>query len=161
MKKYDIEIVEQKLLELFKSKLAAKLAEIDADKDDGITLEVPTDAQYYDGTDIDEEVINQTPLIRHGIVTTDTNSISAATAEVNGYLFLILLDGLNEEQGVIRKRLFRYARAFKEIFEENFDAFSFLSNITITTIAPALWRENELSPVYKTSGVYIEAALAS
>lgn len=159
--KYDIELVETKLLTLVKAKLPAKLTEIETDKGDGLTLDVPTDSQYYNSTDIDEEVINQSPLIKYGVVINDVVSISAATAEDNTYMFLIHFDDLNETQGVVRKKLLRYSRAFKEIFEENFKAFSFLSSLQIQTIAPHLWRENERSPVYKVAGVYIQTSLAS
>lgn len=159
--KCDIEIVENKLLDLVKTKLSAKLSEIETEKDDGVTLEVPTDAQYFNGTDIDEEIVNQELIVRYGLVESSVISISSATAEENNYIFLIYLTDLNAPQGEMRKKLFRYTRALKEIFEENFDKFSFLSRLDIKIIAPALWRENDASPVYKVGGVYIETSLAS
>lgn len=159
--KCDIEIIETKLLELVQAKLPSKLSEIDTEKNDGITLEVPAGDQYFNSTDIDEEVINQDLLVKYGLVESSAISISSATSEENDYIFLIYLTDLNAPQGILRKRLFRYIRAFKEIFEENFNAFPFLSNFTIKVIAPALWQDNEQSPAYKVGGVYIETSLAS
>jgi len=157
--KCDIEIVEDKLLELVKDKLPAKLAEIDAEKADGVTLDVPMDAQYFNGTDIDEEVINQGILVRYGIVESEAISLPSATAQDNTYIFLIYLNELNAPQGELRKKLFRYSRAFKEIFEENFRKFTFLSGMDVTVVAPAIWQENDRSPAYKVGGVYIKTAM--
>jgi hypothetical protein len=158
--KCDIETIEADLLALIKSNLAAKLSEIETEKADGLTLAVPTDAQYFDSTDIDELVINEDLLIKHGLVESEVLSISSANAEQNTYIFLIYLTNLNAPQGEMRKKLFRYIRAFKEILQENFDAFPYLSRLDVSVIAPAIWAENEQSPAYKVGGVYIQTTLA-
>lgn len=159
--KYDIEILEADLLTLVKSKLPAKIAEITAEKADSITLPVPTDSEYFNTTD--DEVSNRKLLLQYGVIDGAPLSISSNTAEDNRYIFLIYLNELNKKPGIARKMLFRYIRAFKEIFEENFDRFPHLSNMTVQTIAPtsASWEENEMSPVYKVGGVYIQTSLAS
>jgi len=159
--KCDVEVLENQLLALVKAKLPAKLAEITTEKADSITLEVPTDAQYFNTTDDEVNVSNQPLLVRYGLEDQSPNSISSATAEDNVYIFLIYLNDLNKKAGVLRKKLFRYIRAFKEIFEENFDAFPHVSKMIIKTIAPQMWMENETSPVYKVGGVYIETSLVS
>ena len=159
--KYDVEKLEADLLALVKSKLPAKLAEITADKADSITLVVPVDDDYFNTTD--DEVINRKLLVMYGLTDGEPLSISPATEERNKYLFAVYLDEMNEAPGVVRKKLFRYIRAFKEIFEENFDRLSFVSNMELEVIAPTSvgWQENETSPVYKIGGVYIETSLAS
>jgi len=159
--KCDVEIVEDKLLELVQSELPAKLAEIQAEKADGVVLDVPTDAQYFNGTDIDEEVINQVMFVKYGLFETIADSNSSATAEVNVYGFLFYFDELNGPQGDVRKKIFRYTRAIIEIFEENFDKFPYLSRLNVGTIAPALWRDNEKSPVYKVGGAYIATSIVA
>ena len=159
--KYDIERLEADLLALVKAKLPAKLAEITAEKADSIVLGVPTDAEYFNTTD--DEVNNDKLSVQYGVVDGSAFSISSNTTEDNRYIFLIYLNELNSQPGVVRKKLFRYIRAFKEIFEENFDRFPCVSNIKVQSIAPtsAGWDENENSPVYKVGGVYIETSLAS
>jgi len=149
------------LLNLIKSKLPAKLAEIDAEKADGVVLDVPTDEQYYNSTDFDDRVFSQDWLVRYGLEMSETNSITSATAEDNTYIFLVQWTNLNAPEGDTRKRLFRYSRAFKEILEENFDRFPYMSKFKIVTIAPALWAENARSPVYKVGGVRLKTAIAS
>lgn len=155
--KYDVEILEADLLALVKANLPAKLTEITAEKADSITLPAPTDAQYFNSTD--DQVDNRTLSVRYGLEDPRPNSIASNTAEDNIYLFLVYLNEKNHLPGVVRKKLFRYTRALKEIFEENFDRLTFVSKMTIQTIAPQSWAENENSPTYKVGGVYIETSL--
>ena len=68
-------------------------------------------------------------------------------------------DELNQVKGVLRKKIFRYTKAFVQVFEENFDRIRFVSSIEIKIIAPASWSENEQSPVYKVGGVLIQTTL--
>ena len=159
--KYDVETLEADLLALMKSKIAAKLSEITTEKGDSITLDVPLDSQYFNTTD--DEVNNETLSVQYGVIDGEPFSISSATSEDNRYIFLLYLNEMNELPGIVRKKLFRYIRAFKEIIEENFDAFPCVSKLNIKTIAPtsAGWDENETSPVYKVGGIYIESAMAS
>lgn len=157
--KYDVEILEADLLALVQAKLPGKLTEITAEKADSITIPAPTDAQYFNSTD--DEVDNRTFGVRYGLEDPNPASISSNTAEDNIYVFLVYLNEMNELPDVVRKKLFRYTRALKEVFEENFDQFSFVSKMNIVTIAPQSWAENEISPVYKVGGVYIETSLVS
>lgn len=159
--KYDVEKLEADLLALVKAKLPAKITEINTDKADSITLLVPTDAQYFNTTDDEASASNQILTVLYGLTGGSPISIQSATAEENQYIFLIYFNNLNLAAGIVRRSLLRYTRAFKEVFEENFDRLSFVSNMNIITIAPQLWRENEKSPVYKVAGVYIETSLAS
>lgn len=159
--KCDVEKLEADLLVLVKAKLPAKLAEITAEKADSITLPAPLDSEYFNSTD--DEVDNRKLSVQYGLIDGSPLSISSATAEDNRYIFLIYLNEMNKNPGIVRKKLFRYIRAFKEIFEENFDSFPHVSDMKVQTIAPtsASWEENETSPVYKVGGVYIETSLAS
>lgn len=157
--KYDVEILEADLLALVQAKLPGKLTEITAEKADSITIPTPANDQYFNSTD--DEVDNRTLAVQYGIVDGSPDSISSNTAEDNRYIFLIYVNEINQLPGVVRKKLFRYIRALKEVFEENFDQFSFVSKMNIVTIAPQSWAENENSPVYKVGGVYIETSLVS
>ena len=156
--KYDVERLEADLLALVKSKLPAKIAEINTEKADSIIIIAPADAQYFNTTD--DEVDNRKISVQYGIVDGSPDSIFSHTAEDNRYIFLIYLNEMNKKTGIVRKKLFRYIRAFKEVFEENFDRFPCVSNMKVQTIAPQHWAENEKSPVYKVGGVYIETSIA-
>lgn len=157
--KYDVEILEADLLALVKANLPGKLTEITAEKADSITIPAPTDSQYFNSTD--DEVDNRTLSVRYGLEDQRPVSITSNTAEDNVYLFLVYVNEINQLPGVVRKKLFRYARALKEVFEENFEQLSFVSKMVVQTIAPQSWAENEKSPTYKVSGVYIETSLVS
>lgn len=159
--KYDIEKLEADLLALVKAELPAKLTEITAEKADSITSVIPVDADYINTTD--DFPINRKLIVYYGLTDGDPFSISAATSQDNRYAFLVYLYELNQTPGVVRKMLFRYIRALEEIFKENFDRLSFVSNMSLAVIAPtsAGWDKNEKSPVYKVGGVYIETSLAS
>jgi len=156
--KFDIETLEADLLALVKLKLPAKIAEITAEKADSIALDVPGNSQYFNSTD--DEVDNRKLSVQYGIIENDPASISSNTAENGSYIFLVYLSEINNKPGILRKKLFRYIRALKEVFEENFDRFPCASNMKITTIAPQSWRENEMSPVYKVGGIYIKTSIA-
>lgn len=161
--KYDVELLENDLLVLVQAKLPDKLAEITAEKADAIVLEIPSASQYYNTTDDEAQVSNEKFFVHYGLIDGDPFSISAATAEANRYIFIIYLNELNQNPGILRKKLFRYIRAFKEIFEENFDRIQCVSDITIQSIIPTSfsWNENEISPSWKVGGIYIETAIAS
>jgi hypothetical protein len=157
--KYDVETLEAELFNLVKSKFPAKLTEITLEKSDGITLDIPTDDQYFNSTD--DEVDNRTISVRYGLEDQAPSSVGGSTAEDNIYIFLVFLNEINQQTGIVRKKLFRYIRALKEIFEENSDSLQCVSSLKIRTIAPQSWTENENSAVYKVGGVYIETAIAS
>jgi len=159
--KYDIERLEADMLAPVQTKLPDKLAEITTEKAESITLDVPEDDQYFNTTD--DEVDNRTLSVQYGLIDGSPTSISSSTAEDNRYIFLIYLNEMNEKPGVVRKQLYRYIRALKEVFEENFDRFHCVSRMNVQPIAPtsAGWEDNELSPVYKVGGVYIETSMAS
>lgn len=159
--RYDPERLEADLLKLVKAKLPAKLSEIEAEKADSIVLTVPVDSQYFNTTD--DQVDNRKLSVMYGLVDGTPLSIGSNTSEDNRYMFLIYLDETNLKPGVARKILFRYIRALKEIFEENFNYIPCTSKFILQTIAPtsASWDENENSPVYKVGGVFIQTSIAS
>ena len=155
---YDVETLESDLLALVKAKLPDKIADITAEKADSIVLNVPTNSQYFNTTD--DEVDNRKLSVMYGVVDGSPNSIGSNTSEDNRYIFLVYLNEQNLKTGIARKMLFRYIRALKEIFEENFNSLSCVSTLKINSIAPQSWSENETSPVYKVGGVYIETSIA-
>lgn len=158
--KYDIETLEADLLSIVQTYLPAKLAEITAEKADSITLTVPVADDYFNTTD--DEVNNRKLSVQYGVIDGQPLSIGPQVAEDNRYIFLVYLDETNLKTGVARKMLFRYIRALKEVFQENFRRIHCCSLMTVQSIAPtsASWDENENSPVYKVGGVYINAAIA-
>jgi len=158
--KYDIEKLEEGILALIQENIPAKIAEINAEKADGILLQTPTTDQYFNTTD--DEVNNNTLSVMYGIIDGSPLSIGSNTAEDNRYALLFYLDEKNQAAGVVRKKLLRYIRASKEIFEENFHSkLKFVSSLKVETIAPttASWDSNETSPTYKVGGVLIQASL--
>lgn len=157
MKKYDIEQLEEDLLAIVQSNLPAKLAEIDAEKNDGIILVAPTDSQYFSTTD--DEVNNESVFIMYGADDSETVSIASSTSEDVKYFFIVYTNDINSVPGETRKRILRYSRALKEVINENFRSISFASSLVVATVAPFSWGENERSPVYKAGGIYLRTTL--
>ena len=157
--KCDVEIFEEDLLQLIKDEFPAKLAEIDSEKSDGIILDIPKDAEYFNSTD--DIVDNRKMAVQYGVWDGKANAIGAITAEENRYVFLVYLNDQNTVPGATRKRLLRYIRALKEILHENFRKFHYASSMDVQSIAPTetSWGENENSPVYKVGGIYIQASI--
>lgn len=158
--KYDPESLESDLLKIVQENLPGKIAEISAEKSDSIVLDVPADSQYFNTTD--DEVLNAKLTVMYGLTDGAPVSIGPNTAEDNRYMFLIYLDDINQKPGVVRKKLYRYIRALKEIIEDNFNYLPCVSDLKVQSISPtsATWDENENSPVYKVGGIFIQASIA-
>ncbi len=166
--KFDLECFEDRILELIKDKLAAKLLEINTEKNNGVAAEdqivltdIPAD-QYVDS--LSEKVANFSQFIYYGIGKVKTISIVSRSALQIQFLLNIVFTNVNESlnstssQSKTRKEAFRYSRAFREIVQENFDWFSGATDIEVQEISPGdFYRNEQQSGSWKVAGVDITA----
>lgn len=115
--KYDIESLLSGLMAHTKSKLGPMLSAITTEKGDGIALKVPDTSKAYYIQVLTEDSLNQDPYVIFSIqepVETDSTPQGSAQLLVV-YLSLVIADGGTDLN--MWKRLYRYERAFKDIFE--------------------------------------------
>jgi len=152
----DVENVEDRIIEVIQENLGAKIAEINTEKEDTLLIDIPIDSYF---TTFGESTNNKKLFVFYGVDSVDTLSIGVSTKQtINMFVFVFFSD-LNK-QDTLRKKSFRYTRAFKEIIERQTARFGALSQIKVTSIAPSDFQLNEQSPLYKIGGIIIEVDLA-
>lgn len=117
MGKNDIEKVEQVILGIVQSKLAAKVAEINADKNDAIVLTNIDSSKYFNNFYEEEETSDL--FIFYGIEQVETQSIGVDSAETWTIFYIVYIGDSNNKKANVRPKVFRYTRALKEIINEN------------------------------------------
>jgi hypothetical protein len=146
---------------LLKDKLNDKIAAIEAEKTAaGSPVGLPgvVDEAYFEQT-WNNKVFNYAPAIFFGLESTQTEGIGPATSQlIKVFVEAIIVDSGNDNLG--HKRLHRYSRALKEVFEEHFGDFPGLKT-KIETVAPISFKVDEdSSDEVRVGGVSITTALA-
>jgi len=166
--RFDVECFEDRILELIKLKLPAKVAEINTEKNIGLTgddiidiEDIPAD-NYVDS--LTEKIANMNTFVYYGVGPVQAIHNGGRTALKVNMILNIVFTNVNEtlvsgtSQSKTRKQAFRYSRAFREIIEENFDWFSGATDIEVQEISPGDFYDNEqLSGTWKVAGVNIAA----
>src|SRR4051794_37346159 len=116
MIKYDVEQFLSDLSTILSTYLNAKLTEIDNDKNDGVTSK-GIDSNAIFTLSLDQVVVNYDPFILIGLDIKST-SVASATADILSIPIMLVIEDSGDAD--IKKRILRYMRALKEVFEENF-----------------------------------------
>lgn len=115
--KTDIEQIVGKLADYFKAQLETKLTEIAADKGDGLVVPVPNALSAYFIQTLNESVANFDPYVYIGIIdkiASDSLRLGSAQ-DIPIEVAIVIADAGTDAN--MWKKLFRYQRALKEIFE--------------------------------------------
>ena len=160
--KYDVEKILDDIESLLKEKLNAQLQSIAAEKDAlGKTVDTPEilETSYFQQTWSDN-ILNVTPAIFYGVDTIQATGNGPTTLEVfKIFVEVVYIDSGMDTNG--KRRLLRYSRAIKEVFEKNFDALPWANKINIETIRPlAFTLDTNTSEEVRVGGVSITTALA-
>lgn len=157
MAKYDLETLMTDIKSCYQANMPAKIAELNTEKNDAISLSVPADGSYVMQS-MDGASANWNPFMFIGIVdlvgepTTGYSDMKPSVA----VLAVIEDDGQDVE---IWKRLFRYHRAIREIAESNFDFLPGHSTLGIKSQVPVELALVNGSFRHKAMGVLLEAHL--
>lgn len=114
-KKNDIEQVEQVILGIVQSKLAAKVTEINTDKGDSLLTDIAVENYFSDFYD---EELTASKFIFFGIEQPEAQSIGSDSAETWTIFYKVFIQQENN-LSTIRSSVLRYTRALKEIINEN------------------------------------------
>lgn len=158
MAKYDLEALLADVEALLKTKLNDKLDAIATDKNDGITCPHIDATLGYIQQSLDARVMNLAQFVFYGVENITTIAIKGGSANQYTLDILVLVsdDGGDKDK---LKKLLRYQRALKEIFEENYGAFP-SGQMTVTSGIPQDIKLIDSSNSYRVIGIFVEIAIA-
>ena len=157
MAKYDLEMLLADVKAVMTSSLNTKLAEIDSEKADAITLATVASGSYFFQT-MDAEVANCNPFILYGIEDIETIHIGPYGSKlVTITVYLVLEEGGQEAN--LSSRMLRYLRALEEIYETDWQTVSNAIKIKKQSLVPfELTRLNDSQPC-RAVGIRLRADL--
>lgn len=133
--KVDFESIADAVKAYLQAKLNTKLAEIDAEKNDGITLAtIPATAYFFDY--LGSEEVNQPVFVLYGVSRMEpvSRSVQAVATRVTMQVAVVLTDSGNDRE--VLKRLLRYQRALREVFETGWNSVSGSLKFEVGSLAP-------------------------
>lgn len=164
MARYDSENLMYDIKALLVAQLNTKIAAIEAEKiaagfpTTGLAA-IDTTNGYFEQS-FSDEILNINPALFYGIEEVKADGIGPATVErFKIWVEIILIDGGMDQ--LTKNRVHRYARALKEVFEENWDtALTNASKIKIETVRPLSFKlDLNSSEMVKVCGLSIITAL--
>lgn len=156
MAKYDVETFFADLETFMKANLNTKIAAINTEKSDSITLATVADEAYFFQS-LDERVANYNPIIFYGLTSdVESDGIGPYTSKKLKVNVTIIVNDQNLAS--LGKRYLRYNRALEEIFLENWDR-AVNNGIKLKVTSPVLIDFTLLndSQPYRVVGVELEA----
>ena len=156
-KKFDIECFLENLETFLKDKLNDKIAAIDLEKSSAFTTE-PIAPNAYVFQSLDNLPVNYDPILFYGISKVEGESIETANGET--YYIEISVIKVDDESKNIGKKLLRYNRALKEIFQENaFKINNVRPKIKVSSLQPISFQMQNSSNQFKAIGIEIEFSI--
>lgn len=156
-KKNDIEEIEQVILGIVQAKLAAKVAEINADKGDSLLTDIDSD-NYF--SDFYQSEATGSKFIFFGIEQPEAQSIGSDSAETWTIFYKIFIEQENN-LSTIRSAVLRYTRALKEIINENSDLIArHCSKGEISNLTPENVEDINNDTPFKMGGIEFKITLS-
>lgn len=163
--KYDVE----NLLSDIKSLLVANLnAAIDAVEAEKVAMGLPAtglahidpSTSYYE-QNWSDQILMTSPAIFYGVESIHAESASGAVTSETYKIFVEVVYADTMVDTFTKNRIHRYARALRDVFEQNFDRTPGGSRIKIETVRPIAFKlDLNSSEEIKVGGVSITTALA-
>lgn len=149
---FDIELLLSDIEAFLVANLNTKLAAIDTEKNDGVTLAQINSAAYYQQT-IHKETLNYDPFVIYGIEAIEARGQGPATLEkYQLYVVVVMTDTHNDPK--LLKRLLRYQRALKELFHANWSTIGNPVKMKVSSLVPvplALFDDGRISSLIGVS----------
>ncbi len=162
--RYDAEDLLDDLLAIVQAKLPAKLEAIEDEKiskGKGVAKglkPIPTNAYYCQTWD--NKICNSPAAIYYGIEDVQTTDIMAGASAIKYTVFFEIILTDNNQYNDTHKRIQRYSRALREIFEENMSKNSSFSNTKVETVRPISFKlELDTDDETKVGGVSISTTI--
>lgn len=155
---YDIEQFFDDLKSFLQSNINTKIAEINTEKADDVSMgTIATDAYVFQS--MDSEVANYNPYIFYGLSETSTNAIRGASAvQYTASVVVVLTQTIDDDND--RKRLLRYSRVLKELFESNWSKIGTGITLEVDSLEPIAFQLVNASHPFRAVGVDLRFTLA-
>tara|TARA_R100000458_G_C8201441_1_gene191861 strand:- start:114 stop:587 length:474 start_codon:yes stop_codon:yes gene_type:complete len=154
---YDLENLMSDVKTIMVDNLNTKINDLNSEKSDSTTLLTVDNAAYF-LQELDSTTINYNPFVFYTCEEIDGTGFGPNTPQeflIN--CILILAD--QSAYSDIPIRMFRYLRAFKEIFEENFAIKSNSNFISINQITPVPLTSLNEQQDFRATGIQIRTSI--
>jgi hypothetical protein len=154
---YDLENLMSDVKAIMTTHLNNKISDLNDEKSDSTTLLTVDDAAYF-LQELDSTTINYNPYIFYSCEEIEGSGFGPNTPQeflIN--CILVLAD--QSAYSDIPARMFRYLRALKEIFEENFSIKSNSNFISINQITPIPLTDLNDNQQFRVTGIQIRTSI--
>ena len=134
MAAYDIEEILDNVASFLQSNLNTRLGEIDTEKGDGITLKTVSNDAYFLQT-LNINAVNLDPFILYGVDSEEADGVGPATGRRVTIMVVLTMIDHGDDADIVR-RLFRYRRSMRELFEENYNRVDKRVKFEVKTLEP-------------------------
>ncbi len=158
MGRYDMEYVLDDIKTILTENLGAKLEAITTSKGDGMTLAVPGTTNGYHLQQLNAESIVSDPYIFYGL--DDLESVPNGPEVSEKLIIFVTLVKADDGTDInISKRMFRYARAIKEVFQDDWQRVRGYSKHSIKSLMPAEFKGLNRADQFKAVGIQLEVSI--
>lgn len=158
MARYDIESIMNEVKAVMTTSLNTRLASIDSEKADAITLKAVSLSSYYH-QELNGGTINTNPFVFYGIsdIQGEASINGSTSTELTIFAILVLTD--EGQDLAIANRMLRYQRALREIFEDNFELPESRVKLSITSQVPVEVTLLNSTQTHRAIGISLHADL--
>ena len=156
MSKFNEETMITSVITAMKNNINTKITAINAEKNDGLTLnEIDTSAYYF--VDFPGDAPSFDPCVVYRVaITSDDSPMGSSSTRIAMGFELIFSDEMEADSDNSLKRAMRYRRALKEVIRENI-AFQYLGAIKDVPDVPWSAREQHFYSI----GIGVEMVIAN
>jgi hypothetical protein len=159
MSKYDVETLLFDVQALLSANLNTKIAAINTEKGDSITLK-NVDSSAYFLQELNGPPVNLNPFILYGEEKIDAQYQTGNHSKVVTIsVVIVVVDEGEDGKDVITKRMLRYRRALEEVIEDSFQLVG-NANILMVQSLPAYGFKIDEGNSYRAIGINIVTGLA-
>lgn len=148
----DKEDVLIQLEDLYKSKLNAKITEIEVGKG-AIGLKQISSKAY--ANDLNEKVMNQNPFILIGVSDDIPTQNGPRIGEKVTYSVILCTEDSINSSSENYKRMLRYQRCLKDVAKDNWKNFFHSLQLEVTNLQPVSFSDQNTNKMFKAVGVNI------
>lgn len=154
MKKFDTEFIIKEIADKITSVFNAKLALIDAEKNDGITLkQLDTSASYFQT--LNNSTINYNPFLLYGLSSSEIIGKQGNNIKKLKIYFLIVYSDA-DNNNTTTSIMYRYQRALEESIQDNCFALESVNKMVISSIDLVDFKNINTNKIDKAIGITID-----
>ena len=147
----DIETVLDDIETFLKANLNTQIATLNSEKSDSITLaDIGSDAYLLQK--LNNQFSNFKQFIFYGLARTSAEGVGPATIRKLSFSVIIIVAEDENSQDIV-KRMLRYGRVLKDLFEKNYNKISKRVIFKIDLMEPVSFKLKELTAEYNAVGV--------